>query len=955
MKIKRNKRYDDLSLTNHMNNDKKIKRNERNKEVNLLESKINNERNTYILDCAKLTPKEYLSKVNIDSSKGLDESNLLDLRIKYGSNELSKVKEDSLMLTLLKSFFTPFTLILLVVGSISGVVSYFFPSSIEEKNTWYFTPLILLIIILLSGGVSFYQSIKSKRSAKALNKLSENTSTLLRESKKVEVPNKDIVKNDLVYLSAGDMLPSDIKIIESKDLFVNQVALTGENEAKEKHASKEEGDLSKKSIFDLKNIVYRGSSVISGYALGIVISVGENTVFGSLAKKVVTKKEKTPFEKGISSVSKMLLSFLLIMFPLVFLLDGFGIRFTSSGLTSSNPLDLSRWIEGLVFALSVAIGLVPSLLPMQVASNLAKGAYNMSKKKVIVKDINTIQNFGAMDILCTDKTGTLTELESKLDEYFDINNNFDNLDILKMCYLNSYFQSGIKSSIDKALISYVNENNIHLDNILDISSNYLKLDEIPFDFIRKRLSILVKENNTNKVILITKGQSSKMMEVITKVKIDDNKIIDINDDLKEKILTKVKEEESKGKRVILLGIKEYDNKDMTTISLNDESNLTFIGYLSFEDKIKKNAKEAISSLLECGVNIKVLTGDNLEASYNVASKLLKNVKTLSSEELSKIDDESLKEEVEKFNLFYKLTPDDKYRIIKALKENKYNHTVGFMGDGINDAPSLKLADVGISFKEGTDIAKEASDVILTEENLEVLKDGIIEGRKSYINMMKYLKGQTSSNFGNMISQCIGAIWIPFIPMKALHIIMLDLITDVSCSLIPFDKVDEEQLKKPLNFDTKQIRDFMFAFGPISSLVDMMTFGVLMYLICPMMVGSQFNFNWGTTNPDYVKFMMIFQTGFFLESLITQNVVYGFLRTEKLPFINSFPSLTLTLGIIISCLIGILVIFIPGVNTFFDLISIDPLFILFLLLFISIYSLLTFIAKYAYKKKYGRLL
>ncbi len=954
MKIKRNKRYDDLSLTNHMNNDKKLNKNVKSKEVNLLESKINNERNTYILDCAKLTPKEYLSKVNIDSSKGLDESCVETQRIKYGSNELSKVKEDSLMLTLLKSFFTPFTLILLVVGSISGVVSYFFPSSIEEKNTWYFTPLILLIIILLSGGVSFYQSVKSKRSAKALNKLSENTSTLLRGSKKVEVPNKEIVKNDLVYLSAGDMLPSDIKIIESKDLFVNQVALTGENEAKEKHASKEEGDLSKKSIFDLKNIVYRGSSVISGYALGIVISVGENTIFGSLAKKVVTKKEKTPFEKGISSVSKMLLSFLLIMFPLVFLLDGFGIHFTSSGLIVGNPLDLSRWIEGFVFALSVAIGLVPSLLPMQVASNLAKGAYNMSKKKVIVKDINTIQNFGAMDILCTDKTGTLTELESKLDEYFDINNNYDNLDIVKLCYLNSYFQSGIKSSIDKALISYVNENNIHLENILDISSNYFKLDEIPFDFIRKRLSILVKENDTNKVILITKGQSSKMMEVISKVKLDNN-IVDITDSLKEKILTKVKEEESKGKRVILLGIKEYEDSKINTISLNDESNLTFIGYLSFEDKIKKNAKEAISSLLEYGVNIKVLTGDNLEASYNVASKLLNDVKTLSSEDLAKIDDESLKEEVEKYNLFYKLTPDDKYRIIKALKENKYNHTVGFMGDGINDAPSLKLADVGISFKEGTDIAKEASDVILTEENLEVLKDGIIEGRKSYINMMKYLKGQTSSNFGNMISQCIGAIWIPFIPMKALHIIMLDLITDVSCSLIPFDKVDEEQLKKPLNFDTKQIRDFMFTFGPISSLVDMMTFALLMYLICPMMVGSSFNFNWSVTDPNYVKFMMIFQTGFFLESLITQNVVYGFLRTEKLPFIKSFPSLTLTLGIIISCLIGILVIFIPGVNTFFDLISIDPLFIAFLVLFILIYSLLTFVAKYVYKKKYGRLL
>ena len=526
-------------------------------------------------------------------------------------------------------------------------------------------------------------------------------------------------------------------------------------------------------------------------------------------------------------------------------------------------------------------------------------------------------------------------------------------------FINSYYQTGIKSSIDKALISYYNSSlSLHeLDK--EFINDYLKIDEIPFDFSRKRLSILVKDKLNNKLILVSKGQASKMLEILTKIKINDNSFIELDSKYKEIIENKVKEEESKGKRVILLGIKELDNNNNNNninISLNDESNLIFIGYLAFEDKIKENAKEAISSLLSYGVNIKVLTGDNLEASFNVASKLFDKVKTLSSEELNNLDEDKLSDVIEETNLFYKLTPDDKYKIVKTLKENKkHKHVVGFLGDGINDAPSLKLADVGISFKEATDIAKEASDVILLKEDLNVLEDGIKEGRTSYVNMMKYLKGQTSSNFGNMISQCIGAIWIPFIPMKALHIILLDLITDISCSLIPFDKVDEEMIKKPLNFDVNQIKGFMLTFGPISSLVDMLTFALLMYFICPLSIGSNFNYSWDNVDPNYVNFMITFQTGFFLESLITQNVVYTFLRSEKLPLIKSFPSLTLSLGIIISCLIGIMIVYIPGVNTFFDLTFIDPLFLVFLLLFIILYFFLTFVAKCLYKKKYKRLL
>lgn len=919
--------------------------------VNLLQSK--KERNQDLFECTKLTSEQFIKENNINLKLGLTDLQVEENIEKYGLNSITKVKEESYLVRLLHSFSSPFIFIMIFVGLVSGLISYFLPSSIEEKKTWWITPTILLVIILISGLVSFVQKNKSLRSSKALKSLSENTASVIRDGQTKEIFNSELTVGDIVLLSAGDMIPADIRILESKDLFVSQVSLTGEIDAIEKNELEVRFDNNSKSVFDLSNLVFFGTNVVSGQAKGVVLKVGDQTIFGQLAKKVIEKKEKTTFEKGIDAISKLLLSCLVIMFPLVFLVDGIGLHISSSGISITGISNYEQWIEAFVFAISVAVGIMPSLLPMQVASNLAKGAVKMSEKKVIVKDINTIQNLGAMDVLCTDKTGTLTEASSTLVDYFNLDNSSDDDYILQLAYLNSFYQTGIRSPIDKSIISF---SQMNVSHILDVSSNYQKLDEIPFDFHRKRLSIYLKSNDDNsKNILICKGASKEMLEVISKVKLSkDKKEIPLSKELENKILSKVNQEEKKGRRVILLAYKEIS--DRTNISIEDENDLTFIGFLSFEDKVKDNTKQVLDSLRYYGVEIKILTGDNLVASLEVAKKTgFKNINYISGEQINKLNDGELLNEVEKYNLFYKLSPDDKYRIVKALKENKNDHTVGFMGDGINDAPSLRLADVGISFKEATDIAKEAADIIMLENNLEVLKDGIIEGRKSYVNMMKYVKGQTSSNFGNMISQCIGAIWIPFIPMKALHIILLDIITDISCGVIPFDKVDEEQIVKPLKFSLEQIRGFMFTFGPISSLVDMMTFAILMYYICPLMSQGQFDFSWETSSNQYLTFMMVFQTGFFLESLITQNVVYSFLRTEKIPLIQSFPSITLSLGIIVSCLVGFFVVYVPSVNEIFDFISIDPIFLLFIIIFIFIYGILTFFAKYLYKRKYNRLL
>ena len=904
--------------------------------------------NKRIFEYSNKSLEEIKKDFNVDFLKGLNEEEANSSLRRWGSNKLNEAKKDRKIVKLFKSFLTLFNLILFVIAILNGVISYFFPESENDKNTFFVTPLILFAVIIISSLISFRENLKSEKSAVVLKNLTASTSTVIRNGEIKEINNEDLLVGDIVKLSSGDMVGAEMRVIEAKDLYLTQSSLTGESAPVEKKTFFEQKDSNNINPFDLENILFNGSSVVSGKGTAVVFAISSKTVLGQLNDSVIQKKENATFKKGIDSITKLLLILIAIIVPLIFILDGLDIHLQAGGFSIGEYYSPSSWINAFVFSISVAVSLIPSLLPMQIASNLAKGAVKMSKKKVIVKDINTIFNFGSMDVLCTDKTGTLTENSSTLSMYFDIEMN-TSIKILRLALLNSYFQSGLKSVIDNSIVSYAKSNKA-INEILE--EGIISLDEIPFDFERKRLSVLLKDKEEKK-FMITKGSVEQMLEIISYVKING-----IKKKIEEEDVKKIKEiasiEASKGKRTIILATKDIESSQ---ISLKDESEMTFIGFLSFEDTPKKSAKIAIEDLKRYGVSTKILTGDSLASSLATCKALnLENIKYISGNEISLMDDMTLQEVVESHNLFVKLTPNDKQRIVKALKNNK--HVVGFMGDGINDAGALKEADIGISFKDATDIAKNAADIIMLENDLSVLKDGIKEGRKSYINMMKYVKCQTSSNFGNMISQSIGAIWLPFSPLKSIHIILLDIISDISCSLIPFDAVEEKDIEKPLNFSLPQIRNFMFVFGPLSSLLDMATFAIMFYFIAPMMMrdnGISYT-SFSLLDPESkLLFISIFQTGFFIESLITQNVVFAFLRTDKIPFFQSRPSLTLGLGIIVSCLVGFFLVYVPNLNSTFELVSITPIFILLLLGLVLIYGLLTHLAKKLYIMKYKRLL
>lgn len=904
--------------------------------------------NAKIFACSEKSIDEIKKDYQLDFQEGLNDEQIEKSKEEHGQNKLNEAKKERKIVKFFKSFLTLFNLILFLIAILDGVISYFFPESANDKKTFYVTPLILFVIIILSSIISYKENLKSERSASALKGLTATTSTVIRNGKTIEVNSDELVVGDIIQLSCGDFVPAEVRLVYCKDLFVLQSSLTGESAPVEKKAINTIAIDSTTNPFDLENILFHGSNIVSGKGTGVVFAIGSETILGQLNDKVIQKKKNTTFQKGIDSITRLLLILILIIVPMIFIIDGFDIHLGMNGFVIGDYTLPSSWISAFVFSISVAVSLIPSLLPMQVASNLAKGAVKMSKKEVIVKDINTIFNFGSMDVLCTDKTGTLTENSSTLSMYFDIDMQ-TSIRILRLALLNSYFQNGIRSVIDNSILTYAKSNHA-IEEILD--EGITPLDEIPFDFERKKLSVLLKDKN-GKMFMITKGAPDKMLDIISYVKTNGEIRRITEDDIRR--IEKIADEESKkGKRTVILATKNIEKSEIST---SDESDMTFIGFLSFEDTPKKKAKKAIEELKEYGVATKILTGDSLSSTLAVCRTLnIREVNHLTGNEISAMDDEELKKEVETHNLFVKLTPNDKERIVKALRENR--HIVGFMGDGINDAAALKEADIGISFKDATDIAKGAADIIMLENDLSVLKDGIIEGRKSYINMMKYVKCQTSSNFGNMISQSIGAIFLPFSPLKAVHIILLDIISDISCSLIPFDTVEEKDIRKPLNFSLSQIRSFMFLFGPLSSLLDMASFLILFYFICPMMLGGKgidyTNYS-SLSQESQMLFVSIFQTGFFMESLITQNVVFSFLRTDRIPFIQSRPSVTLFLGIVVSCLVGFFLIYVPYINTAFDLVSISPIFILILFGLVILYGLLTSIMKRWYIHKFKRLL
>ncbi|MGX6592801.1 magnesium-translocating P-type ATPase [Cetobacterium ceti] len=843
-------------------------------------------------------------KTNLD---GLNENSVINMREIFGENVLSKKRKDSVLKKFIYSFINPFTIILFILASIS-----FFTEIVFSKNRDFTGIIIITIMIFVSGILRFLQEFHSNNAVENLNKLIETTSLITRNNILKEIPVDEIVVGDLITLKAGDIIPADIRLIQSKDFFISQSSLTGESDPIEKFSSDTSINI---SPLESKNLVFMGSNVVSGSAKGIVIATGDDSILGTLAVNLNKNRTITSFEKGINSVSKLLIIFMIFMVLFIFMING---------------IMKQNWFEAFLFSLSIGIGLTPEMLPMIISANLAKGAKKMAKNKVIIKNLNAIQNLGAIDILCTDKTGTLTEDKIVLNSFFDINHKKEEI-VLKYGFLNSFYQTSLKNLIDMEIINYFEKNCTNLP-----SKIYRKLDEIPFDFHRRRMSVLL-EDSTGKIELITKGA----MEEIIDISIFDN------EERKNNILEEVKIHSNKGLKVIGICKKELNQKEC---SLEDEYNMTFIGYLTFWDLPKESAKQTIESLIKSNVQIKILTGDSDLITSHICSKIGLNIDgILLGSQIENLSDEELKKAVETNNIFVKLSPDQKKIIIKFLKEN--GHVVGFLGDGINDALAMKESDVGISVDTATSIAKESADIILLEKSLLVLKEGIIEGRKIYGNIIKYIKMTTSSNFGNMFSVLIASIFLPFLPMYPLQILTLNLIYDISCISIPWDNVDSEFTKNPKKWDASSIKKFILWIGPSSSIFDIITYLVMYFLIIPLILKDTFiNLN----QIDQIKFISLFNTGWFIESLWSQTLVIYLLRTSKISLIKNKPSWQVILFTFFGIIIGTIIPF-SFIGTYLSFTFLPYYYFIFLFFIISLYILIVSFLKIQFIKKYKELL
>ena len=855
------------------------------------------------------------------SVKGLSEEQVETLRETYGENKITKAKEDPIWKKIYESIINPFTVILLVIAVISLITNVILAKPGEADPT---TSIIIVVLVAVSGAIRFVQELKSDKAASNLSNLIVNTATVIRDGKQLEVSIEDLVVGDIIKLSAGDMLPADALLLETRDFFIQQSSLTGESESIEKKSIWVPDEEKKKQALESERFVFMGSNVVSGSALAVIIVTGNDTMIGRIEKTLNTFEEQTSFEKEMNKISWLLIRLMLVLVPVVFLING---------LTDGD------WLEAGVFALSVAVGLTPEMLPMIITASLAKGAVIMAKEKVIIKKLNAIQDLGAIDILCTDKTGTLTQDEIILEYPLDIHANLD-LGVLKIAYLNSYFQTGLKNLLDRAIITRTEKEAEEHEILQNLATRYQKIDELPFDFERRRMSVIVQEDD--EAVLVTKGALEEILSISTHVQ-DGEEVRPITDDIRESILEAVSGLNEQGLRVLGVSQKKYQDIHHA-FTVEDESNMILMGYLAFLDPPKPSAAPAIQALKEHGVTTKILTGDNEKVTLTVCEKVgLPVDKVLLGTEIQNMSDEELAIVAEETTIFAKLSPDQKARIIHLLKAK--GHKIGYMGDGINDAPSLKVADVGISVDGAVDIAKEVADVVLLDKDLLVLEKGLIEGRKVYANMTKYIKMTVSSNFGNIFSVLFASIFLPFLPMAPVHLIVLNLIYDLSCVALPFDNVDADFLKEPRAWTASSITRFMAWFGPTSSIFDIITFAVMFFGIAPMITGSSYA---SSTNP--AVFLMVFQTGWFIESMWSQTMVIYMLRSPKLPFVHSKPAFSLLVTSLFALFVVTVLPYTP-LAVPLKLAPLNGLYFLALILIIAGYMFLVTIVKKAYIKKY----
>ena len=875
---------------------------------------------TELVAIAGVEASEALARLdaNVD---GLNSEQVDERLERFGPNVVAQEKPTPLLLQILERFVTnPINIMLMALATITWVTG--------QETSDRIAAVIMFAMVVMAVFVAHFQEARSSRAVEQLRRMVSNTATArrtadeepadeeeedddtppLRVVKKLEIEIDALVPGDIVYLSAGDMVPADLRLLSAKDLFINQSTLTGESMPVEKFAG---ADVDAKSALDARNLCFMGSNVVSGSAMAVIAATGGSTYFGALAGSLVGQRVQTSFDRGVSRFAWLMLRFMAVMVPLVFLING---------VTKHN------WFEAFMFAVAVAVGLTPEMLPMIVAINLAKGALKMASKDVIVKRLNAIQNFGAIDVLCTDKTGTLTQDRVILERHVDVRGDEDER-VLEYAWLNSHHQTGLKNLLDVAVLERTEAATAER-----LKAAYTLVDEVPFDFTRRRMSVIVHDE-AGKHYLISKGAVAETLGACTRLATgSDVEPLDAN--LLEQVRSVAREMNDDGFRVLALGVREIEVKP--SYSRDDESDLTLMGFIAFLDPPKDSAAEAIQALNANGVAVKILTGDNAIVTLNVCRQVGISVqKYLTGPQVEAMADDELTEAARTTQVFARLNPQQKVRVIQALHRD--NHVVGFLGDGINDGPALRAADVGISVDTAVDIAKESADIILLEKSLMVLEEGVIEGRQVFGNILKYIKMTASSNFGNMFSMIGASALLPFLPMLPVQVLLNNLLYDFSQTAVASDDVDPEYLAKPRQWDLKAITRFMVTIGPISSIFDYATFALM----------------WFVLGANSIEHQTLFQTGWFVESLLSQTLIVHIIRTGRIPFLKSRASLPLTVTGVVICMIGVLLPFLP-VGAWFGFVPLPGIYWLALAVILLVYMTLTQLVKSWMIRRFGLL-
>lgn len=851
-----------------------------------------------LLEICSFSVKEAI-KTLATSSKGLSTEEAERRLDEYGANELAHARQTGFWGDIFHRCKSPLVIQLLVIAAVSGAIG-------EVKSA-----VIVGAMILLSVGLSYILDRRSSLAVEALGKRVESRTLVMRDGKETEIRISDVVPGDIVILQAGSIIPADLRLLVAKDFFVSQSALTGESMPVEKTAAAQAAQ--GLSVWELPNACFLGSSVNSGSAKGVVVNTGTATLFGSISERLVEGPEETSFDRGTRSFTWLMIRFMLVMTSAVFFIVG---------MTKGN------WVEALLFALSIAVGLTPEMLPMIVTVNLAKGALAMAAKKVIIKRLPSIQNFGAIDILCTDKTGTLTQDQVVLERYVDITGDTSE-DVLNYAYLNSYYQTGLGNLIDRAILDHT-----------DLDVGWCRVvDELPFDFQRRRMSVVVDYEEDH--VLICKGAVEEIYDCCSHYQIGEE-VYPLIEMIRDNLFEEVDILNRDGFRVLAIAYREFPRKQ-TVFNVRDESDLILLGYIAFFDPPKPSATEALALLNNAGVRVKVLTGDNGIVTQRVCNNVgLKVEQMLTGAELSLIPPEDLGRIVQEVDVFVKISPVQKERIVRALREA--GHVVGFMGDGINDAPALKAADVGISVDSAVDVAKETADIVLLEKSLLVLEEGIMEGRRVFANIVKYIRMGASSNFGNMFSVVGASYLLPFLPMQPVQILTNNLLYDFSQTGIPTDRVDEELVARPLKWNIENIKRFMIFIGPISSIFDYATFALMWYFFACSA--------YSTAGPAHQESLArLFQTGWFVESLLTQTLIVHIIRTRRIPFFGSRASLPMTLTTLAIMAVGAWLPYSPFADAL-NLVPLPPIYWAWIFGFLIVYSFVTHFVKTWFFKRYG---